>query len=117
MLCRISQVNKHFYNLTTNSTLYTYLDLQNNPLLKCEVFDYFKSRCTKLQKLDLSRSYFDNQAFIEFLNECGQCLTHLRLNECCVNSFVLLKITDICKKLEGMCVYYDSYLKSFRNKI
>jgi len=105
-LCRMSQVNKRFNNLTRDCQLYTCLNIRFlNPAHTYNIFDYFTSRCKYLEQLDLTASKFSVSNFEKFLNNCGSHLTHLRLNKCSsVDDDVLLKNSKICKNLKSMYV-------------
>ncbi|XP_071580900.1 uncharacterized protein [Temnothorax nylanderi] len=80
-----------------------------------DMFCYFTSRCKYLQQLDLTRSKFDVMEFINFLDNCGRRLTHLRLSRCkSVDNQALLKISKICKNLKGNIGYM--YCQQFVGK-
>lgn len=110
MLCRVSQVNKRFNDLSRDPSLYTCLNLRyvcNINTRISDLFYYFKSRCKYLQQLDLTMSNFSVLDFIIFLNNCGKSLTHLRLTGCkSINDIALLNISITCKNLKGMCCIY-----------
>ncbi|XP_077270010.1 F-box/LRR-repeat protein 4-like [Temnothorax americanus] len=67
------------------------------------LFRGFIFRCKYLRQLDLTGSNFDVNDLINFLDNCGRRLTHLRFNGCeSVDSRVLLKISEICKNLKEL---------------
>ncbi|XP_011872815.1 PREDICTED: uncharacterized protein LOC105564777 [Vollenhovia emeryi] len=109
-LCCMSQVNRHFNTLTRDSTLYTCLNVRNVRKADyiCDIFCYFKSRCKKLQRLDLTSSAFPVGAFVEFLKVCSKRLTHLKLNRCFLrHSYidydpVFKIISETCKNLKEL---------------
>ncbi|XP_077270117.1 F-box/LRR-repeat protein 4-like [Temnothorax americanus] len=84
------------------------------------VFRGFTPRCKYLRQLDLTASNFDVGDFVNFLDNCGRRLTHLRLSNCIsVDNRALLKISEICKNLKELdlnnCLINDegfSYLES-----
>jgi len=114
-LCRMSQVNKYFNNLTRDWSLYICLNVRcvrfrNSVLYMSNIFEYFTPRCKYLQQLDITASNFFNSDFEKFLDNCGRHLTHLRLSKCLfVDNDVLLKISKICKNLKSMYVYVCEY--------
>ncbi|PSN29548.1 F-box/LRR-repeat protein 4, partial [Blattella germanica] len=107
-LCRCAQVNRRFRELATDSLLYTELNLKvywycitNKSLY------YLSKRCQFLQKLDMSwcgdfmQITPDN--FINFIEECGSQLTHLRLNSCkFVDNSCILKVAENCNNLKEL---------------
>ncbi|XP_071558439.1 F-box/LRR-repeat protein 4-like [Temnothorax nylanderi] len=107
--CRMSKVNKRLNNLTQDPFLFKCLNLRN---LKKEyskdsyfcydkILLYFASKCKDLQQLDLTASCISEPDFVNFLQSCGHCLTHLRLSSCkFVDKLSLLKISEICKNLK-----------------
>lgn len=111
-LCSMNRVNKHLNILTRDPLLFTSLNLRNmcdkelrniNFFRNYNIMLYFTTRCKYLQQLDLTRSDFLIDHFVEFLNICGSGLTHLRLHFCkFVNDVALLQISKICKKLKGI---------------
>ncbi|XP_071635243.1 F-box/LRR-repeat protein 4-like [Temnothorax longispinosus] len=113
--CRMSKVNKRFNNLTQDSSLFKCLNLRN---LKKEyskdsyfcydkILSYFASKCTDLRQLDLTASCISEPDFVNFLQSCGHCLTHLRLSSCeFVGKLSLLKISEICKNLKVFDLSY-----------
>ena len=106
-LCRCCKVNRHFNNIARDALLYTSLNLK--PYWYCidaTALQNLTPRCQYLQRLDLSwcgnYDAISNQDFVDFLQNCGSLITHLRLN-CCrfVNDFVVREISRICKNLIG----------------
>ncbi|XP_071631885.1 F-box/LRR-repeat protein 4-like [Temnothorax longispinosus] len=126
-LCRMNEVNnKRFDILTRDPLLYTRLNMRWIDCKKymCKLFCYFTPRCKYLQQLDLTGSYFDANDFVNFLNNCGSCVTHLRLSECRTDlNPVLQEIVKICKNLKELdlsfCLGIDdkgfSYLEGLNN--
>ncbi|XP_071644424.1 F-box/LRR-repeat protein 4-like [Temnothorax longispinosus] len=133
-LCRMSYVDKRFNNLTRDPKLYTRLNIRCirywysilDVSDKCmrDIFCYFSSRCKYLRQLDLTGSVFDVKDFVNFLDNCGIRLTHLRLSGCkSVDSRAVLKISKICKNLKELdlnrCYGIDdegfSYLKKLKS--
>ncbi|TGZ57936.1 F-box/LRR-repeat protein 4 [Temnothorax longispinosus] len=118
-LCRINEVIRRFDILTRDSLLYTRLNMRyiRSEKRMCNIFCYFTPRYNKyLQQLDLTGCNFDVNNFVNFLDNCGRRLTHLRLSDCndgeCLNP-VLLKVSETCKNLkddEGF-----SYLEGLNN--
>ncbi|CAB0038139.1 unnamed protein product [Trichogramma brassicae] len=107
-LCRVSQVNRHFNNISRDCLLYRSLNLK--PYWHCidaSVLNNLTSKCQYLQRLDLSwcgnYDMISSDNFIAFLQSSGDSLTHLRLN-CCkfVNDAVIEKISSICKNLKEL---------------
>ncbi|TGZ57459.1 F-box/LRR-repeat protein 4, partial [Temnothorax longispinosus] len=108
-LCRMSNVDKRFKNLTQDPELYTRLNMQDkSKKYMCDIFCYFTPRCKYLQQLDLTGSYFDDNDFVNFLSNCGSCLTHLCLRACHIRQLnsVLLSfgISWTCKNLKELDV-------------
>ncbi|XP_024883148.1 F-box/LRR-repeat protein 2-like isoform X1 [Temnothorax curvispinosus] len=129
-LCRMSQVDKRFKDLTQDPELYTHLDMTNkSEKYMCHVFSYFTPRCKYLQQLDLTGSKFDIDDFVNFLNNCGSCVTHLRLSKCilikCYTDFnpALKEIGKTCKNLKELdlsdcrcdCYRNFSYFEELNN--
>ncbi|XP_071644669.1 F-box/LRR-repeat protein 4-like isoform X2 [Temnothorax longispinosus] len=125
-LCHMSYVDKRFNNLTRDPKLYTHLNIRfvSDYKRMRDIFCYFSSRCKYLRQLDLTGSVFDVKDFVNFLDNCGMRLTHLRLSNCIsVNSCALLKISEICKNLKELdlsrCYGIDdegfSYLKKLKS--
>ncbi|XP_071648107.1 F-box/LRR-repeat protein 4-like isoform X2 [Temnothorax longispinosus] len=110
-LCRMNKVNRRFNDLIRDSSLYTRLNIkQGFPREMRNLFCYLTSRCKYLQQLDLKASTFDVTNFVNFLDNCGRSLTHLRLRYCrTVDNRALLKISEICKNLKEFTLYncYD----------
>ncbi|XP_024877976.1 uncharacterized protein LOC112458520 isoform X2 [Temnothorax curvispinosus] len=113
--CRMSQVNKRLNNLTQDP--FKCLNLRNlrNAYSKdssfCydKILFYFASKCKYLQQLDLTESCISAPDFVNFLQSCGDCLTHLRLsspNGKFVDNLSLLKISEICKNLKVLDLSY-----------
>ncbi|XP_071558406.1 uncharacterized protein [Temnothorax nylanderi] len=115
--CRMSKVNKRLNDLTQDPFLFKCLKLRN---LKKEyskdsyfcydkILFYFASKCKYLQQLDLTASCISEPDFVNFLQSCGHCLTHLRLSSCnFVDKLSLLKISEICKNLKVLDLSYCS---------
>ncbi|XP_024893190.1 F-box/LRR-repeat protein 2-like [Temnothorax curvispinosus] len=109
-LCRMNEVNyMRFDNLTRDPLLYKRLNMRNIGSKKymCKLFCYFTPRCKYLEQLDLTGSYFDVNDFVNFLNNCGSCVTHLRLSQCSTPSRqnlnpVLQEIAKTCKNLKEL---------------
>ncbi|XP_077270002.1 F-box/LRR-repeat protein 4-like [Temnothorax americanus] len=103
-LCRMNYVDKRFNNLIRDPELYTRLNMRNVSFTDMhDIFCYFTSRCKYLQQLDLTSSNFDVMDFVNFLDNCGRRLKHLRLSDCVsVNNRALLKISEICKNLKEL---------------
>ncbi|XP_024877011.1 F-box/LRR-repeat protein 4-like, partial [Temnothorax curvispinosus] len=66
-------------------------------------------KCKYLQQLDLTGSWFDVNDFVNFLDNCGRRLTHLRLNDlpfsgcrCIDVNLILLKTSETCKNLKEL---------------
>ncbi|XP_024876322.1 uncharacterized protein LOC112457468 [Temnothorax curvispinosus] len=106
-LCRLNRVNKRFNNLIQDPRLYKRLNI-HCPRNMSNIFCYFTSRCNKLQQLDLTKSTFRVEDFINFLDNCGKGLTHLRLESCgySINNLALLKISEICVNLKELNLNY-----------
>uniref|UniRef100_T1ITN6 F-box domain-containing protein n=1 Tax=Strigamia maritima TaxID=126957 RepID=T1ITN6_STRMM len=100
-LCKVARLNMLFYNHCYDSLLYIELDLQacwekisNKTLIGLQ------SRCCNLQKLNLSWcGHYERiapQSFINFIENCGSQITHLRLANCqfinneCLRCFCLI---------------------------
>ncbi|TGZ54421.1 hypothetical protein DBV15_04145 [Temnothorax longispinosus] len=100
----MSYVDKRFNNLIRDPELYTRLNVRCGDITDMDaMFRYFTPRCKYLQQLDLTASDFDVMNFINFLDNCGRRLTHLRLRNCeLVDNFVLLEISKICKNLKEL---------------
>ncbi|XP_024880171.1 F-box/LRR-repeat protein 4-like [Temnothorax curvispinosus] len=103
-LCRMSYVDKRFNNLIRDPELYTRLNMKIKFRKNMRnIFCWFTARCKHLRQLDLTESVFGVKDFVNFLENCGRNLTHLRLSDCkSVNSYVLLKISEICKNLKEL---------------
>ncbi|XP_071574944.1 F-box/LRR-repeat protein 4-like isoform X2 [Temnothorax nylanderi] len=126
-LCRMNEVNNgRFDILTRDPLLYTRLNMRwiKSDKYMCDIFCYFTSRCKYLQQLDLTGSNFDVDDFVNFLNNCGRRLTHLRLSNCRMDlNPVLLEISETCKNLKELdlirCSGIDdkgfSYLEGLNN--
>ncbi|XP_071555028.1 uncharacterized protein [Temnothorax nylanderi] len=113
--CRMSKVNKRLNNLTQDPFLFKCLNLRNlkkvyskdSSFCHDKILFYFASKCKYLQQLDLTNSCISAPDFINFLQSCGDCLTHLRLSDCnFVDELSLLKISEICKKLKVLDLSY-----------
>ncbi|XP_071568868.1 F-box/LRR-repeat protein 4-like [Temnothorax nylanderi] len=113
--CRMSKVNKRLNNLTRDPFLFTSLNLRNlkkeysNDSSFCydKTLFYFASKCKYLQQLDLTASCISAPDFVNFLQSCGDGLTHLRLSRCnFVDKLSLLKISEICKNLKVLDLSY-----------
>lgn len=107
-LSRCCKLNRHFNNIARDALLYTSLNLK--PYWHCmdtNALNNLALRCKYLQRLDLSwcgnYGTILSEDFIEFLRNCGNLLTHLRLN-CCkfTNDAVIREISVICKNLKGL---------------
>ncbi|XP_025995379.2 F-box/LRR-repeat protein 4 isoform X1 [Solenopsis invicta] len=104
-LCRVSRVNKHFYNLAQDPLLYTCLNLKPYwYIIDTKALHFLTFKCTYLRQLDLS--WCDRFSVLDlemFLDICGSLLTHLRLN-CCsrIDDSIILKISRICKNLREL---------------
>ncbi|XP_071576694.1 uncharacterized protein [Temnothorax nylanderi] len=123
-LCRMNQVNRRFYNLTLDPLLYTRLNMRNIlcPTDIQNIFCYFTPRCKYLQQLDVTLCDLSFPAtFLQFLENCGRYLTHLRLRKCVgVDGNIALKISEVCKNLKVLDLPryrepQDSYLKNLTN--
>ncbi|XP_071640836.1 uncharacterized protein [Temnothorax longispinosus] len=105
-LCRMNKVNKPFNELTRDPLLYTRLNMRRvtDKCIMRKVFCYFTAIiCEFLRQLDLTGSNFDVNDFVNFLDNCGRNLTHLKLSRCDVDlNPALLKISEICKNLKGI---------------
>ncbi|XP_071580059.1 F-box/LRR-repeat protein 4-like [Temnothorax nylanderi] len=97
-LCRLNCVNRRFNDLIRDPQLYTRLNIHCPPSAKCKY----------LQQLDLTKSIFSVEDFENFLDNCGRCLTHLRLEYCgdSINNLALLKISEICVNLKELNLNY-----------
>ncbi|TGZ46953.1 F-box/LRR-repeat protein 4 [Temnothorax longispinosus] len=128
-LCRMNEVNnKRFDDLTRDPLLYTRLSMRyiSSDKYMCDIFCYFTPRCKYLQQLDLTYCNFDVNDFVNFLDNCGRRLTHLRLrtdhNDVDLNP-VLLKTSETCKNLKDLDLSYSynlddegwSYLEGLNN--
>ncbi|XP_033231673.1 F-box/LRR-repeat protein 4 isoform X2 [Belonocnema kinseyi] len=109
-LCRCCKVNRHFNNIARDALLYTSLNLK--PYWYCidaTALHNLVPRCQYLQRLDLSwcgnYDAISSQDFVDFLQNCGNLIMHLRLN-CCrfVNDFVIREISQICENLKELCL-------------
>ncbi|XP_071565496.1 F-box/LRR-repeat protein 4-like [Temnothorax nylanderi] len=121
-LCIMNQVNKRFNDLTRDPLLYTRLNMRNIccPTYFYNILCYFTPRCKYLQQLDLTLCNFSSSHFVQFLENCGRHLTHLRIMEYVDNEWiiewisvdndVLLKISEICKNLKELYLtgYFDN---------
>ncbi|RZC40330.1 F-box/LRR-repeat protein 4, partial [Asbolus verrucosus] len=103
-LSRCAQVNRTWNEATRDPILYQNLSLKRYwHKINCETFDYFKSRCRGVKKIDLSwcgnhDKTFSN-AFLQFLDKCCQQLTHLSLCHChFVNNEIIAKLPT-CRDL------------------
>ncbi|XP_071569522.1 uncharacterized protein [Temnothorax nylanderi] len=73
------------------------------PINFYNILCYFTPKCKYLQQLDLTLSNFSSSHFVQFLENCGRHLTHLRFIECrSVGNDVLFKISEICKNLKEL---------------
>ncbi|TGZ49395.1 F-box/LRR-repeat protein 4 [Temnothorax longispinosus] len=104
-LCRMSSVDKRFNGLTQDPLLYTRLNIRRvSAFITRKVFRCFTARCKYLRQLDLTGSNFDVNDFVNFLDNCGRNLTHLKLRDC--NNVdlnpALHKISEICKNLKEL---------------
>ncbi|XP_077273335.1 F-box/LRR-repeat protein 4-like isoform X2 [Temnothorax americanus] len=130
--CRMSKVNKRLNNLTQDPFLFKCLNLRNLKIKYSEdlsedcydkILFYFASKCKYLQQLDLTESSrISVPDFVNFLQSCGECLTHLRLSNCdFVEKLSLLKISEICKNLKVLDLSHctlkgmDQEVSSLRN--
>ncbi|XP_071644670.1 F-box/LRR-repeat protein 4-like [Temnothorax longispinosus] len=109
-LFRMSKIDKRFNNLIRDPELYIRLSIRivvSDKRMR-DIFCYFSSRCKYLRQLDLTESIFHVEDFVNFLDNCGMRLTHLRLSKCSksVNSCTLLKISEICKNLKELDLNY-----------
>ncbi|PNF13730.1 F-box/LRR-repeat protein 4 [Cryptotermes secundus] len=109
-LCRCAQVSRRFHDLATDSQLYTELNLK--VYWYCVTATALRSvskQCLYLQKLDLSWcgdfNHIISEDFIDFIEECGGHLTHLRLN-CCkfADNYCAMKVAEKCKNLKELCL-------------
>lgn len=109
-LYRLSCTNRQFRTLTRDSLFYKSLNLR--PYWHCFNANALLSlvqRCARLRKLDLSwcgnHGILTTNHLKEFLNQCGSCLTHLRLN-CCdiVDDSVIFHLSMRCKDLRELCL-------------
>ncbi|XP_024893499.1 F-box/LRR-repeat protein 4-like isoform X1 [Temnothorax curvispinosus] len=108
-LCCMSYVDERFNKLIRDPLLYVRLNIRcvKFHTYMRDIFCYFTSRCEYLRQLDLTESNFDVNDFVNFLDNCGRNLTHLRLYACkSVNSHALLKTSEICKKLKELDLSY-----------
>ncbi|XP_071554994.1 uncharacterized protein [Temnothorax nylanderi] len=128
-LCRMNEVNnRRFDILTRDPPLYRCLNMRyiSSDKYMCDIFCYFTPRCKYLQQLDLTGCNFDVNDFVNFLDNCGRRLTHLRLSDSwkdgkCLNP-VLLKTSETCKNLKELDLSYSgiddegfSYLEGLTN--
>ncbi|XP_071558384.1 F-box/LRR-repeat protein 4-like [Temnothorax nylanderi] len=114
--CRMSKVNKRLNNLTQDPFLFKCLNLRNlqkehskdSSFCYDKILFYFASKCKYLQQLDLTESRgISAPDFVNFLQSCGGCLTHLRLSNCkFVDKLSLLKISEISKNLKVLDLSY-----------
>ncbi|TGZ32853.1 Uncharacterized protein DBV15_10211 [Temnothorax longispinosus] len=83
-LCLMNQVNKRFNDLTRDPLLYTRLNMRNIccPIYFYNILCYFTPRCKYLQQLYLTLNNFSSSHFVQFLENCGRHLTHLRFIQC-----------------------------------
>ncbi|XP_071562503.1 F-box/LRR-repeat protein 4-like [Temnothorax nylanderi] len=105
-LCRMNEVyNMRFNNLSRDPLLYTCLNMRciksDKYTRMHDIFCYFTPRCKYLQQLDLTASIFDVKDFVNFLDNCGMRLTHLKLRHC-ISVEALLKISEKCKNLKEL---------------
>ncbi|XP_066993757.2 F-box/LRR-repeat protein 4 isoform X2 [Anabrus simplex] len=109
-LCRCAQVSRHFRDLATDSLLYTELNLKVYwYCTTSKALETLAGRCQYLQKLDLSwcgsLKSIRSCDFVNFLNQSGSQLTHLRLNSCLfANDTVIIKVAIICKNLKELAL-------------
>lgn len=109
-LCRCAQVNRRFHDLATDSQLYTELNLK--VYWYCVTATALRSvskQCPYLQKLDLSWcgdfNHIKSEDFVDFIEECGGHLTHLRLNSCkFADNYCAMKVAEKCKNLKELCL-------------
>ncbi|TGZ56361.1 hypothetical protein DBV15_08847 [Temnothorax longispinosus] len=87
-----------------------------------KILFYFAFKCKYLQQLDLAESCISAPDFVNFLQSCGDCLTHLRLSNCnFVDKLSLLTILGICKNLKVLNFSYctlegmDQEVSSLKN--
>ncbi|KDR23668.1 F-box/LRR-repeat protein 4-like isoform X2 [Zootermopsis nevadensis] len=107
-LCSCAQVSRRFHDLATDSLLYTELNLK--VYWYCATSAALRSlskRCQYLQKLDLSWCgdfvHITSGDFVDFIEECGSQLTHLRLNSCkFADNRCAMKVSDKCKNLQEL---------------
>ncbi|XP_071561192.1 F-box/LRR-repeat protein 4-like [Temnothorax nylanderi] len=135
-LCRMNEVNnRRFDILTRDPLLYTRLNIRciRSDEYMCDIFRYFTPRCKYLQQLDLTGCIFDVNDLVNFLDNCGRRLTHLRLSHLplLTRRFidcgfflnpVLLKTSETCKNLKELDLSYFmiddegfSYLERLNN--
>ncbi|XP_012227104.2 F-box/LRR-repeat protein 4 [Linepithema humile] len=115
-LYRLCRVNKHFNNLAQDVLLYTRLNLKPYwHSFDARALNCLASRCKYLQQLDLSwcgnYDMFSTTHIKNFLKNCGNLLTHLRLN-CCdkVDNSVILEISRTCKNLKELSLRNCRYV-------
>ncbi|TGZ52883.1 F-box/LRR-repeat protein 4, partial [Temnothorax longispinosus] len=103
-LHRIKYIDKRFNNVIQDRELYMRLNMRCVSRRDMrDMFCYFTPRCKSLQQLDLTGIDFDVMDFVNFLDNSGRRLTHLRLSGCkSVNSQALLKISKICKNFKEL---------------
>ncbi|XP_071643394.1 F-box/LRR-repeat protein 4-like [Temnothorax longispinosus] len=113
--CRMSKVNNRLNNLTQDPFFFKCLNLRNlrkeysrdSSFCYDKILSYFASKCKYLQQLDLTASCISAPDFVNFLQSCGDGLTHLRLNRCnFVDKLSILKISEICKNLKVLDLSY-----------
>ncbi|TGZ49135.1 F-box/LRR-repeat protein 4, partial [Temnothorax longispinosus] len=108
-LCCMSYVDERFNNLIQDPRLYVRLNIRcvKSHTYMRDIFCYFTSRCKYLRQLDLTGSNFDVNDFVNFLDNCGKNLTHLKLSFCNVDlKPALLKTSEICKNLKELNLSY-----------
>ena len=105
-LIRCSQLNKRFNALAQDKKFYRSLNLKPYwNYVDDRTLHFLEKRCHRLKRMDLSwcggpRLY--PQTFINFLEKCGEELTHLRLNTCGIATKKVIKaITENCPHLKG----------------
>ncbi|XP_069676083.1 F-box/LRR-repeat protein 4 [Periplaneta americana] len=107
-LCRCAQVSRRFHDLATDSLLYTELNLKVYwYCVTAAALQSLSKHCQYLQKLDLSWcgdfNHITSDDFIDFIEECGSQLTHLRLNSCkFVDNPCIVKVAMKCKNLKEL---------------
>ncbi|XP_071558441.1 F-box/LRR-repeat protein 4-like isoform X2 [Temnothorax nylanderi] len=118
--CRMSKVNKRLNNLTQDPFLFKCLNLRNlrnaypkdSSFCYDKILFYFASKCKYLQQLDLTESCISAPDFVNFLQSCGDCLTHLRLSSC--NFVDKLSVLKISEYWISVIVLWREWTKKFR---